>query len=536
MKKFSNATFGIIICGILATFYYIFGVLFFFCQGELIDSIINKHSTGVWLTILFVIAIKIAMLLSDVFLQNIKEYLSIIYYKNEMLRIYPSKVYNDFKDKSSYIFDTLHDNLYSIYLHRLNIIVNRISFFIVFSVYVLILMHSQFLLGGITVLFLGIVVFLSRHVYDNQLEKTLEQVSARKKSLTIWSKEYFDGYKEISTIWLKRLSGKRWFDKLLSPYINYRIKSVKYLFLKDLLSQVFIETPFVLLMCLVLLGVYYGKITIPQAFIWLGVSQFVLNVSKELARNPTLKKFEMNCSRRINEIERIVAEKPGELIPDLKRIKFSQVTFSLKNNKKVSLSTKPGIYSIDGENGTGKTTLLDTMSGFCRNSPYDTLSMDILKSSLGIDSIRLIDVNSIVFTSLDTFDLQLIGFSDKVGFVDCNIERKISRSLKPYLPENLISQWLLQMQHLRIKFDANENYILSLGEHVILSCLRNWVCWNSQIKLLLIDECDSCLDKNNRSLFYQTIDRLSQKIAIYVISHSSVHEQALSIQKTAKAS
>ena len=77
-------------------------------------------------------------------------------------------------------------------------------------------------------------------------------------------------------------------------------------------------------------------------------------------------------------------------------------------------------------------------------------------------------------------------------------------------------------------FDSSTDYQLSLGEHVILSCLRTWFSWSSEIKLLLVDECDSCLDPINKAIFLQTLAKLSQRVAIYVISHSTNYPNAIS--------
>lgn len=519
---------GLIICTVLIILYYSFGIFFYFQQGELIGEVINPSGIQLWMIISLLVLSKSLMLFVDVVLQNYKDYLSILHYKQTMLTYYPKKIYNDFKKKSAYIFDGLSRNSYSLHDYAIEIYTNKVSFIIMIVLYTIILINTHYFLGGITTLVLALSTFIARALYDSKISNLLEDIEEEKKQMTIWSKEFFDGYKEISSIWTESIQNKNWFNKIFSSYINKRIKLVKVTFSKNILNQLFIELPFLALMCFVFMGIFYQKILISQAFVWLGLSQFILQATRDISKNPMLKKQYKNSLDRIEDIKKIIGqEKEKEMLSlnsNLSKTNEENYQFIFNDNTQISLSLEPGLYFLNSENGSGKTTLLDTIAGLYQNSPYATFSMDILRSQLKAGDIRIIDANSVTYSILSNFSEQIVGpfneFSSNIHEVVAAIQRK----LRLFMPSILIHEWVNQVHNLYVKFESNHQYQPSLGERVIISCLRNWVSWHNRIKLLLIDECDSCLDASNKQLFYKTLSCLQNSVAIYMISHTRAEQ------------
>jgi len=97
---------------------YVLGMSYFFYQGQLIELVVNKETGMLWRIGFLVICVKFFLLLNDVILQNLKDYFSIDDYHRKLLEYYPSKIYQDIENKSSYIYDTLHASLYPLFQHR----------------------------------------------------------------------------------------------------------------------------------------------------------------------------------------------------------------------------------------------------------------------------------------------------------------------------------------------------------------------------------------------------------------------------------
>ena len=365
-------------------------------------------------------------------------------------------------------------------------------------------------------------MYFFRNSYNEKIELSFEYAANKKKQLLIWNQEYFDSYRQISIIWSKHIQGNKWFYQVLKDYIKSRVDSIKLILIKNLLSQLMVEVPFIVLMCLIFLGVYYEKLTIAKAFLWIGASQFVLTVSQNIAKNQILKKYVLDCRNRINEVMEIIRDKNDNQSIILNVDNSKKINFVLQKEQQITLATSPGIYHIKGDNGIGKTTLLDTILGYCRDPYYKTLSMNTLKIGLTESAIRIITTDAITFSILTTLNEQIIGFIESNKLLKTSVEHEIAINMASYLSAPLIQQWLNRLQQLHLKFDNISGYQLSLGERVIFSCLRNWFYWNNKVRLLLIDECDSCLDAHNKALFHESLAELSQFVAIFIISHTGL--------------
>ncbi len=87
----------------------------------------------------------------------------------------------------------------------------------------------------------------------------------------------------------------------------------------------------------------------------------------------------------------------------------------------------------------------------------------------------------------------------------------------------LANYWLARIYDMEKKYpcllDSNENTILSTGERVLVSFFRSLAYWDGNIRLLVIDEADSFLDKEKRQFFNASLELLSSSVTIWKISH-----------------
>ena len=184
------------------------------------------------------------------------------------------------------------------------------------------------------------------------------------------------------------------------------------------------------------------------------------------------------------------------------------------------LSLLPGLYHLKGQNGSGKTTFLDQIKGFNRSESVSySENIKYFISHANRKNIRLIDRNAILFDNLPSFYKQIAG---PLSHDDEQWMKLIEKNMAIFVPASISTAWIHILGDLQAKYDGILDYQLSLGEHIILSFARAWFYWNTAVQLLLIDECDSLLDVEKRSLFIETIRLVSVKLPVYIVSHSDV--------------
>ncbi|MCK5818146.1 MAG: ATP-binding cassette domain-containing protein [Psychromonas sp.] len=519
LKYFKSAC---ILNALLLFLQYISALVFFVTQGSLITMAISHKAQWLSLSQLIIVFIssKALMLIADVIKRNIVDYISVREINYQFLQCFPRQLYRDQAHLASHFFTMINDNFNKLIRYKLGIYNNRITFVLVGLIYFSFLIYSHFNLGGILVLVLFFLVFLNQYLWGNKVDKHLADNERHKRSIMTWIDEYFRSFREINRIWPKAIKTQHWAKQILSNFARSKEKLVNYFLIMNSTSQLLVEIPFIAITGFIILEVYWQQISLALAFAWFGIAQFILQASQGLAKNIELKK---NYQAQYNEIDTFFSA----FSAPAKRLITAKVDdhadniyeFTLQNKSIIRLSTHAGIQLIDAPNGAGKTTLLDTLLDYDRHASFhQTKVLQAYKMAVLAQEIKLIDRKCVVFHALSCFSQQITGPEQKISLNACC--RQIKQHLEIFCTPSVSEIWVTRLQQLGDAYDKRSEKSLSTGEKVLLSWARNWFAWQDNVRILIMDECDAVLDRDNQALLYKTLIQLAEHIAIYMVSHT----------------
>ena len=502
---------------------YITAILFYIYQGNLVNYAIKKTVPLKYIVSIFLImmATKVLMMLSNIISQNITTYFTNKEFDYQFKTLFPSRIFKDQVNLSPLFYKMVSENISSYFSDCLSILNNKILFIVVILLYGIFIVFTKSyiiaLLAGILVLF----SLISQILWGNKADDKINEIEMSKQTLLIWINQYFSAFKEVSRTWDTSIKSKRWMTAIISKITEIKQSVFKYFLKMNLVNQMLIEIPFLITTGVIFIEVYKSNLSLPLAFAWLGITQFIITASKGLSENVKLTKNRKINKLRIDQYLAEITEKKQtnqkEYSPEKKKNYNSDITVKLQDNTIVYLSAKPGLYQITGGNGSGKSTLLDIILKFDRQSKFAEKN---IINMFSYDDVRIIDTNCVIFSMLQNFENQVMGprlsKHDNINNYLEIIESNMSSILQP----RLVKEWLDVFIDLSVRYDKRNEKRMSSGEKVILSFARNMYSWTKDIKLFIVDECDSPLDSNNKKLFIKTINSLSQHIAVYVVSHN----------------
>ena len=458
------------------------------------------------------------MIFSSILQENMKKNLEESTIDNLFESHFPTIIYKDFSHRAGLIYQVLSDNIKNTVTADLTIFSNRAIFSCLLFIYLLFLAYSKFLIGGLFVILVAVSAYLNQLSWGQAFNTLLTQQSHAENHLITWVHDYFKSYKEISKTWPAPIHDRSWLTAIYRAYANQKKKVNAYIFKRTILAQLLIEMPYLITSTAVFFGIYYNKLSLPFAFAWLGLSQFMITAAKGLSKNGELKKTRQDSLEKLNTLLHDI-KKPAPMI-DKAAItdRHHCYRIPLQNGDHVTFTLTPGLYPIRGSNGAGKSTLLDTIAGFDRLATlHKNSSIRLLKKTLANDQIRIIDPQACIIDCLGSFENQLNGpFAMNV---QTRIFSTLYHQLLLILSPSLATQWRDCLFRLSTTFNARTQKELSSGEKILLSFGRLWLSWQDSIKLLIIDECDSALDAHNKKLFFDTLHELQQKLTILMVSH-----------------
>lgn len=509
LVKLKTITTGIVF------FKYLLWCAFFILQGKAIDLAIEQGRFPEQLiyTLVGYILVKMLVMICDIFQKFLMEWYKNIELKDQWNHHFPQRIYNDNQCGKSSINVLFFDYFPRIFELEISLVTNNITILSVFTLTMAAFLYTGFFSGMFALILVFFLNYLSKNIFVKKIDDCQKDTNYNKIKILNWVDQYFSSFREISKNW-PGIAGSSWKNEIYNQYFNSKkIQAVFYCY-RDLLSQLLVELPFLLNTSVVILGVYYKYLSLTELFVWVGFSQFMINSSNAYLENKVNKKQLKTLTKQAKSIL-----KNFNFSTSLKNNKSENFSFSeviMQDGKINKLSLNPGIYHIKGGNGSGKSTLMNMILGYERGKYYfNNINLSYLIESIEQKKIRVIDRESIAFNCLTDFNSQICGpFSYQDAW-----KTKISHSLKQLLGADLAEKWMKIFLSLENEYTLREDKIMSSGEKIMLSFMRFFSSWDAEVNLLIIDECDSFLDKEKKQLFIMTVRDLARYIAVYISCH-----------------
>jgi ABC-type Mn2+/Zn2+ transport system ATPase subunit len=511
---------NVLLCGLIAI-KYTFWSAFFLLQGHAIEMALSGKSgqmSRLICVLFFYVLIKLMVMLCDVGYEMIQSLLKNKEMNTQWHYLYPYRLYSDNVGKKNEFKLLIFEYIPEIFFSKSLLFSNRFTIIYIALLATIYFVNTKFYIGFLMLLFLFLLNYISKNIFGKKIDNQQRHTQKLSQHVVNWSDQYFNGYQEIVKNWKPTVYAS-WHKHVYKTLYQSQLRLTVYYAIRDLICQLLVELPFVFNTALIIFAVYTHYLSIAQLFVWIGMSQFIITASNALAKNKIVARRVALLDGLAKKIIRVfsVANPPLQLASRELNMSVS-VDIKLQDGTLNKLSLLPGLYHLKGQNGSGKTTFLDQIKGFNRSESVSySENIKYFISHANRKNIRLIDRNAILFDNLPSFCKQIAGplFHDDEQWM-----KLIEKNMAIFVPASISTAWIHILGDLQAKYDGILDYQLSLGEHIILSFARAWFYWNTAVQLLLIDECDSLLDMEKRSLFIETIRLVSVKIPVYIVSHS----------------
>ncbi len=443
---------------------------------------------------------------------------------------FPKNTYKDNEQDQSILYLLFFDYIPHLFEVESAVYRNSITVTYVSILTLAALIYAEFYTAIFALMLVFSFNYASKSLFLKEIEKYNLDASDNKLKILNWISQYLHSYRELSKNWVC-VSSSSWIASIYQSYFFSKKQQNLFYFYRDILSQILVELPFIINSAIVILGVYYKYITLTQLFIWVGFCQFMINASNAYFENRVKKKERrillVQSSDILNRFKNTNHDETN-LRSVINKYVSSEVT--LRDGSKSILSLIPGIYRLSGSNGSGKSTLLNVILGYERRySILDHNGFDDLINAVQAADIRLIERDAVIFESLNGFDAQITGPGNN-GRIQW--KTAMMDSIRRLLDTTLAQQWIIIFLSLEMEYTNRGDKNMSSGEKVIISLIRFFVSWDSTVRLLVIDECDSFLDHDKKILFKEMVNHLSRYMAIFISSHDSSLFEVTEADKT----
>ena len=197
----------------------------------------------------------------------------------------------------------------------------------------------------------------------------------------------------------------------------------------------------------------------------------------------------------------------------IKKIQIANLSFAYKRNKFLFENlnaefTFPGLYLIKGENGSGKTSLFNIISGNINFNGESVLKGEIIFFNLS-KKLSYISQTPVIFPGTIKENLLFGKNSDEFKIKDILIKTKL----------NIVIESL--DKELDTKLGRKE-HILSQGQIQRLALSR---CLLQNIEIILFDEVENALDSETIIALNTLLSELKTKKLILMITHRSFYDK-----------
>lgn len=496
--------FSLFVYGIFLIFPYIFKYII-----DNLDVIVEKN------LYLYIFYLVLFFVFSHT-LRYLCDYLNQIFCNNEVLK-YQKEIakkisYIDIIDyekmNKAKILNLINYDISIIYTYinlKVDLVVDSIKILVV----AVILLKINFILSIITFILIPFYYlgnYLNKNKVENlaRLEMVLSDENMEKAQDVVYKKTSINLFNAWDLFFKK-------FNDICEKRISVTNKKHKFLILNMEFPK-FIESlsPFVIL----ILGaslVYKGLFTLGTLLMFLQYSKMIYTPITSIANlianaNSRLSSFErirefLNYKNKEENYLKLFKEQEDFLkIKNVSILNEKQEVLFDIDNLNVS---KNGLYILKGDNGTGKSTLLNLLSG--------VYSTEQIKCNGGYFNISKDKLNKIAYL-----------YNPSMLF-DASVLENIILSEKKDESKEKLTKKLLKM------FKAkNENYIvktnpsnLSLGEEQKIFLIRTFI---KEGDVIFLDEPSSNLDNESKIILKDFLEEEKKKKIIFLIAHDTLYE------------
>jgi len=514
---------------IILTLFSIFAQGIFFINlwiaAKLLDIIAYQPSETFQYFIKFLIfyfIFKVLDALSNATDEWYKNWAIISEYKRGWEFYFPDFIPRRIREYYDNIYNTLQTNIPNLFLILTDIWVKvatfvSLTFFCILQVY-----KDHFFLGLSIGLSISLLTFFSSFFLENQYKESLKNLNLNNSFLIGWMQRFFHGYKDITAniANIIQKDPQNIMQETLDERVNLMKKHLLIDIKRGLIGFVMVDLPPLLGFVMIFYQGYQGALTIGGVYFWIGLMDRFINLGlslREIKENYLQYRSLQSVIVEQTAVFRKLKKPPSEQVgnttetPDRK--------FQLMDGSSVKLNTKPGLYHIQGGNATGKSTLLDTIVGL--NDTYDDWSQEQIQEfiiRIG-QSYRTIESNPVILRGVSKdFWQDLTGSHNSTS---SKWEDRIKSNLDHgALDTKLRDFWWKKLQYLKEVYSLREGS-LSQGEKVLFSTLRMLLSLDMEVKAIFCDEVESVLDEKARKMFQESLYALSNKYAIYFVSHTT---------------
>nr|WP_246791623.1 ATP-binding cassette domain-containing protein [Clostridium perfringens] len=219
----------------------------------------------------------------------------------------------------------------------------------------------------------------------------------------------------------------------------------------------------------------------------------------------------------------IQAELNGSLlINDISKIELKNVNFSYDNNiivlKDFSYTFNKGkIYKIIGENGKGKSSLINVIIGL-----YNNYTGNINYNDINIKNIDIIDLRK---NFISVVEQEPVLMNDTIyNNLTYNIQHSKENLLNLTLKELNLDTFINSLENGMDTIISEKNYNLSGGQKQKLSVTRSLL---KQPKLLILDEANSAMDKESVEKLNTLLKNIKKDMIIIIITHTETFNEII---------
>lgn len=418
------------------------------------------------------------------------------YIKEADMTYLSQKINNDCNTIASFIIDTF-----------ISIFIN--VFILMFSLLIIINLDKKI---ALILSILAIVYFI---IYLSFRKPIYNKILVHKENSSHFFSSFFECISSIEFI--KRHSIKETFiARLDKSFTNVMSSLLAYQKLQiGLTGSDSLITMFATLIVYIIggLNIMIDALTVGEFTITLNLFNTMLNSVKFFLNVGKIYQETLASFHRIEEILHIPSELYGTIsIKKIRSIELRNVNFKYGEKEVIKnfnyTFTKGNIYFLIGDNGTGKTTLLNLIIGQYMNN----YSGKVLYNNIDVSNL---DVNTLRKTKLGFSEQETILVADTV---QNNLElfKKSDENLDYYIEKLNLSSYIRKLQNgMKNEINTQHNNI-SGGEKQKISIIRQLLL-NPDV--MIFDEPTSALENNSKTNLMEILRKEKDDKIIIIVTH-----------------